>query len=231
VQGVRTVPLVRLFQLGVSVIGKVRRLGLSLGKQTPFARLDVQGHLFEPEDTEVIAAVTRLRPLFPRILEAPPAPGERPFASLVDIAVATAALERAGAAVAMLYALGVRPEHLAAPALDDTGVEVEALDYGLLARTALAQRLLGGKPGPFRPLPAALLEKLDDKLAPATRSPEGREALRSAVHAILSSTAPGGSLTPAMIAVADRWTRGLAPLEPVLTSAGLSAPRGRSGEP
>jgi hypothetical protein len=43
------VPLVRLFQTGVSVIGKVSRLGLSLGKQTPFGALGVHGHLFEAE--------------------------------------------------------------------------------------------------------------------------------------------------------------------------------------
>ena len=43
---------------------------------TPFALLEVSGHLFEAEDAEVIASVTRLRPFFPRFLESPPAPGE-----------------------------------------------------------------------------------------------------------------------------------------------------------
>jgi Family of unknown function (DUF6178) len=216
---VRTVPLVRLFQLGVSVIGKVRRLGLSLGKQTPFARLGVPGHLFEADDTEVIAAVTRLRPLFPRHLESPPASGERPFASLADVATATAALERAGAAVALLHGLGVRAEHLAPPALDDAGVELAALDHGILARTVLASRLLGGAPGPFRPFPATQLEALHDRLGAATAGD-----LRRDVHAILASAAQGGTLGPALVAVADRWTASLVPLDSLLTTAGLSAP-------
>jgi len=217
---VRTVPLVRIFQLGVSVIGKLRRLGLSLGRQTPFARLGVAGHLFEAEDAEVIAAVTRLRPLFPRRLETPVAPGERPFASLVDVALTTAALERAGAAVALLHGLGVRAEQLAPPALVETGVELAALDHGILARTVLAHRLLGARPAPFAPFPAPRLEALHQLL-----DSQDAGQLRRAVHALLADAAPGGALTPAMTAVAERWTGSLSPLDPVLTSAGLSAPR------
>ena len=220
VAAVRSVPLLRLFQLGVSVIGKVRRLALSLGKQTPFARLEIPGHLFEVEDAEVIAAVTRLRPLFPRRLESPPSPGERPFASLADIALATAALERAGAALALLHGLGVRAEHLAPPALDDTGVDLAGLDHGILARTVLAARLVGREPGPFRPFPATELEALHEKLAAATAAD-----LRRTVHGALASAAPGGTLTPAMTAVADRWTATLSPLDSLLTTAGLSAPQ------
>jgi hypothetical protein len=225
VAAVRTVPLVRLFQLGVSVIGKVRRLGVSLGKQTPFARLGVHGHLFEPEDAEVIASVTRLRPLFPRRLESPPEVGERPFASLADVAVATAALERAGAAVALLYALGVRPEHLAPPALDDTGVELAALDAGILARTALVHRLLGGRAGPLRPLTPAQLETMEGRVAAAAKTEATAAALRGAAEVILTGAAPAVALTPAMSAVVARWSDSLVPLEPVLTTQGLSGPR------
>jgi hypothetical protein len=220
VAAVRAVPLVRLFQLGVSLVGKVRKLALSLGKQTPFAGLGVHGHLFEAEDAEVIAAVTRLRPLFPRRLESPPAPGERPFSSLADVALATTALERAGAAVALLHGLGVRAEQLAPPALDDAGVELAALDHGILGRTVVAARLVGGEPGPFRPFPATKLEALHDRLAAVTAGD-----LRKAVHAVLATAAPGGTLTPAMVAVADRWTASLVPLDSLLTTAGLSAPR------
>jgi hypothetical protein len=163
--------------------------------------------------------VTRLRPLFPRQLERPPAPGERPFASLADVAAATVALEKAGAAVALLHGLGVRAEQLA-PALADTGVELAALDHGILARTALAHRLLGEPPAPFTPLPAGRLEALHQFL-----DDQDAGQLRRAVHALLAQGAPGGTLTPAMTAVADRWTASLAPLDPLLTSAGLSAPR------
>jgi hypothetical protein len=218
-EAVRSVPLVRMFQVGVSLVGKVRRLGLALGKETPFARLRVSGQLFESEDAEVIAAVTRLRPLFPRRLESPPGPGERPFASLADVAAATAALERAGAALALLHGLGVRAEQLAPPALAESGVELAALDHGILARSALASRLLGGEPGPFRPFPATRLEALHERLAAATAGD-----LRRDVHAILASGAAGGSLSPAMVAVADRWTASLVPLDSLLTTAGLSAP-------
>jgi hypothetical protein len=167
----------------------------------------------------VIAAVTRLRPLFPRRLESPPAPGERPFASLADVALATAALERAGAAVALLHGLGVRAEHLGPPVLDEAGVELAALDHGILARTALCARLLGGAPGPFHPFPAPQLEALHERLGAATAGD-----LRRDVHAILASAAPGGTLVPAMVAVADRWTASLVPLDSLLTTAGLSAP-------
>jgi hypothetical protein len=95
-----------------------------------------------------------------------------------------------------------------------------ALDLGILARTALARRLLGGKPGPFAPLEAGRLEELEARLR------TGQTELRDAVRTVLASVVPGGSLTPAMTAVADRWAGSLAPLDPVLTSAGLSAPRG-----
>jgi hypothetical protein len=225
VAAARGVPLVRLFQVGVSLIGKVRKLGLSLGKETPFARLGVVGHLFEAEDADVIAAVTRLRPLFPRRLESPPAAGERPFASLADVAVATSALERAGAAIGLLYGLGVRPEHLAPPALDDTGVELAALDAGILARTAIAHRLLGAKPGPLRPLTAAELEKTQANVSRAAASPEAAASLHEAIRVLLAAAAPGGALTPALTSVVERWTSSFLPLEPVLTEAGLSMPR------
>jgi hypothetical protein len=222
VAALRGVPLVRLFRLGVSLIGKVRRLGLSLGKQTPFARLGVHGQLFESEDAEVIAAVTRLRPLFPRLLETEV--GERPFASLADIAITTAALERAGAAVAMIYGLGVRPEHLAPPALDDAGVELAALDTGILARTALAHRLIGGAPGPLRPLTPADLEKLRPILTKAAGKAAAGAAFGDTIQAILVRSVPAGAITPAMAAVADRWIASMLPMETVLTTRGLERP-------
>ena len=70
------------------------------------------GWTWEPEDAEVIGALTKLRPMYPCLLDQPPFAGERPFASLRDLATATAAIERAGAALALVVGLGVRPEHL-----------------------------------------------------------------------------------------------------------------------
>ena len=89
-RAVRTVPLQRLFQLGTSLVGKVRQLAVALLRRTPYARLRPGLELFEDEDGEVLAAVSLARPLFPR----PPGPaaraGERPFATLADLQTATA---------------------------------------------------------------------------------------------------------------------------------------------
>ena len=90
-----------IFRLGVSLVGKLHKLARSLSRKNPFAALRPAVDLWEPEDAEVLAALTRLRPLFPRLLDHPPAAGERPFESLHDLATATAAMERAGAALAL----------------------------------------------------------------------------------------------------------------------------------
>src|SRR6185436_19966391 len=102
--------------------------------------------------------------------------------------------------------------------LEDTGVELAGLDHGILARTVLAARLVGREPGPFRPFPATELEALHEKLAAATAAD-----LRRTVHGALASAAPGGTLTPAMTAVADRWMASLSSLDSLLTTVGLSA--------
>jgi hypothetical protein len=169
VEAVRTVPLVRLFRLGVTLIGKVRALARAWQRKGPFASLPELELVEEPEAT-VIAAVARARPAFSRLLDEPPAAGERPFASLADVARATRMIERAAAAQGMLLGLGVRPEHLVPAALAGARPNDPAeIDAGLLARTALVARLLqrghaGGqsgqpaaelpveRPPPFRPL-------------------------------------------------------------------------------
>ena len=136
VLAVQTVPLVHLFRLGGSLIGKVRGLATTLARKSPF-------DLFEPEDAEVLSACGRLRPVFPRRLDSPPAAGERPFASLGDLLAATSALERAAAAVTWLIRFGVKPGDLAADRLASLGVtEGGALDAGLIARTLLARELI-----------------------------------------------------------------------------------------
>ena len=151
VAAVRGVPLTKLFRLGVSLVGKLHRLARTLVRDNPFAVLRPAVDLWEPEDAEVLAALTRLRPLFPRLLDNPPTAGERPFASLRDLATATAAMERAGAALALVVGLGVRPEHVSPERLSAMGVADPAVvDTGLLARTVLVQRLLGLAPGPLR---------------------------------------------------------------------------------
>ncbi|MBC8132773.1 MAG: hypothetical protein H7X95_07310, partial [Deltaproteobacteria bacterium] len=137
VDAVRTVAAIRLFRLGVSLIGKVRALAQALLRRGPFAALQHIDMVEEPEAT-VLAAVSRPRPLYAALLDDPPAMGERPFESLADIARATAAIQRAAVAQAMLLGLGVRPEHLVPEALQDvTPSDPLAIDTGVLARTAL----------------------------------------------------------------------------------------------
>ena len=190
VEAVRTVPLVRLFRLGVTLIGKVRALARAWQRKGPFASLPELDLVEEPEAT-VIAAVARARPAFPRLLDEPPAAGERPFASLADVARATRMIERAAAAQGMLLGLGVRPEHLVPAALAGARPKDPAeIDAGLLARTALVARLLhrgptgsAGKsdqsaaelpvdrPPPFRPLSEVEVRAFRTMVGPAAAVP------------------------------------------------------------
>src|SRR6185436_16516612 len=73
----RSISLVRLFRSGVTLIGKARRLALALVRGGPFGRQGIA--LAEADDAAVLDALTRPRPLFPRLLDEPPAAGERPF--------------------------------------------------------------------------------------------------------------------------------------------------------
>ncbi len=190
VAAVRRVPLTKLFRLGVSLVGKLHRLARSLVRQSPFAALRPAVELWEPEDAEVLAALTRLRPLFPRLLDNPPTAGERPFGSLHDLATATAAVERAAAALALVVGLGVRPEDISPERLGVMGVADPAvLDTGLLARTLLVQRLLGRAPGPIEPLPAAAISSFKEQF---NSSPQHIEIMAKSAATILRSVAPGG---------------------------------------
>ena len=216
---VRTVPLLRLHRLGVSLIGKLRRLATALVGKNPFSVLRPAVDIFEPEDGEILASLTRTRPAFPRVLDTPPAPGERPFASLADLAVGTLAVGRAAAAVEMLTGLGIRPQQLAPEALESmatagaTAVDPASIDAGVVARTVLVARLLGGQPSPLaRPESAAIntfkQNFNSDKQLPASTVLQATDALRLACR---SSTLDGPARE-----VAARWIGSLCPLGPVL---------------
>src|ERR1022692_2529110 len=159
----RTIPLVRLHRLGVSLCGKVKRLAVTLRRVGPLGPRGFK--IAEADDAAVLDSVTQLRPLFPRILDEPPASGERPFESLADLARAGAAVEAAAAAQALVRGLGVTPDDLGprGTMLEGTGIDEASLDLGVLARTALVRRLLDSRkapkppalaaaPPPFRPL-------------------------------------------------------------------------------
>jgi hypothetical protein len=226
---VRTVPLGRLHRLGVSLIAKVRRLALTLRRAGPFAAS--ARDLGEAQDAVVFETVTQARPLFPGVLDDPPSAGERPFGSLADLARATAAIERAAAAQAMLLGLGIRPEDVVdgAPPLVAAGVDPAAIDAGILARTVVVQRLLpaGRVARDSRPAanpPMSSFQPLDPRdvrefEALLDVSPEGAmklpDTLKKKAKAILDAVSPG-RLAGAAAEVADRWIAGLAPLEPVL---------------
>jgi hypothetical protein len=204
VKAVRSVPLVRLHQLGVSLTGKVRRLARTLLKKSPFAQLDPPLDLFEPEDSEVLLACGRLRPLFPRVLETPPAPGERPFAALADLALATAALERAAAALALLLTLGARPEEVG-QYLADHADESEGIDAGIIGRGLLLRRWLGEPPG-LGPLAPAVAARLRARLQAASEPAERQVLVEELARA---APLPAGSAAPAVTAVLGRWIEGI----------------------
>lgn len=225
VAALRTIPLVRLFRAGVTMIGKVRRLAQALLRGGPFGRQALE--LAEPEDAAVLESLTRVRPLYLRLLDQPPAAGERPFQSLADLARAGAAIERAAAAQVMLHGLGVEPRDIApgAPLLEESGADPAALDAGLLARTVLVKRLLSvGKAPAIAPLDASEVRAFEsqlrrDKTGPA-RLPD---ALAKRARALLEAAAPASLAGAAAPAVVDRWLAGLAPLEPVLVRKPVEA--------
>jgi hypothetical protein len=242
VEAVRTVPVLRLFRLGVSLIGKVKQLARTLERKGPFAALGAG--LFEDTDATVIEAVTRTRPAFPALLDDPPKTGERPFASMIDVARATEALKEAAAAQALLYALGVRPEHIhanadavaATPAGLQSG-DAGAIDAGVLARTALVARLLAAdssskreQPMSFQPLTTDEVREFEALTrVQGSKDPEMKlsEKLTRKAKAILDAAAPG-AVAEAARKVAERWIAGLAPLEPVLVKRPATrAPRRR----
>jgi hypothetical protein len=213
----RTIALVRLFRSGVTMIGKVRRLALALARSGPFGRLGIA--LAEADDAAVLEALTRARPMYPRMLDLPPAAGERPFQSLVDLARAGAAVERAAAAQAMLRGLGIEARDLApdAPLLADSGTDAAAIDAGMLARTVLVKRLLdsGAKGGVAALEPREVSAFENNLLQTRSGPPTLPAALAARARALLTAAVPA-ELAGAAVAVVDRWVAALAPLEPVL---------------
>jgi hypothetical protein len=218
VAAVRNVPIVRLFQLGTALLGKLRKLARALLKKNPFTAKHASLDLFDVEDSLVLESVARLRPLFPCVLDIPPAGGERPFATLADLAVATSAVERAGASMALLVGLGIRPEHLAPERLASLGINEPAqLDAGLLARTVLVGRLLSLPTSPLRSLSPEAVAEFKKQF---NGSPAATETMARLGGQILQDAAPGGRFSPASEAVARRWLESMAPLGPVLIQAG-----------
>ena len=224
VAAVRGVPLQILHRLGFSLIGKVRRLAVALVRKNPFAVLRPSIDVFEAEDADILASLSRPRPFFPRILEEPPDPGERPFATLADLSAATSAVGRAAAAIELITGLGIRPSHLLPDAIEamaskvsqqggKSTIHIEAIDTGVLARTVLVTRLLGQPPAALSPLTSATISDFKQIFNSSSQLPEDTSVR---VLSILSKSNRNEPLTGAHREVALRWVASLFPLGAVL---------------
>lgn len=224
VAAVRGVPLLTLHRLGVSLVGKLRKLAVALVCGNPFAALRPAIEIFEADDADVLSSLGKARPLFPRILETPPAAGERPFATLADIALATHAVERAAASVELLAGLGIRPQQLTpeglallaqGPAPSDVvqTIDPASIDAGLLARTVLVARLVTGPSAGLQVLSPELIQKFKQHFICDTQHIADTEVM---AMDLLRSSSPSRTLEGAASEVASRWVKSLSPLSPVL---------------
>jgi hypothetical protein len=221
---VRTIPLLTLHRLGTSLVGKVRKLAVALRRGNPFASLAPALDIFESDDSQILQALAKQHPSFPRLLDQPPAAGERPFATLADLASATRAVERAAAAVALLRKLGVEPAHLSPDNLArmarDAGVEPgqgtfhpAAIDTDVLARTVLVGHLSGLPTMPLFALPKTVIENFKLNFSSGKQLTES--AIKKAFELLTVANA-NQPLAGATFEVASRWVLGLGPLAPVL---------------
>jgi hypothetical protein len=217
------VPLVKIHRLGVSLIGKLRRLATALRRTNPFASLAPALDIFEADDSQVLEILTRPHPVFPRLLDHPPAAGERPFASLADLATATHAVERAAASIALLRKLGVEAAQLSPDALAAMShaageaaaktFDPAAIDCGVVARTVLVRQLLGLPVRPLAGLAREHIDKFKSSFNKQSRLPADAERQ---VLQILTAENLGAPLQGAALDVAARWLASLCPLGPVL---------------
>jgi hypothetical protein len=229
VDAVRTVAVGRLFRVGVSLVGKVRKLATELRRGAPFAGSVADLDLVEEPEATALEAVLRPHPVYPRLLDDPPASGERPIASLADLAHLTLAVERAAAAQVLLLGLGVTP--VAFEAAIGDGVEPAdraAIDTAVLARTALVLALLRRTPGRRTSAAKAAKAPPDRADTDALRALApleihrfgklyaGSPTLSEEAGALLQGLAPA-SMGRAARDMAARWVASLDPLEPVLS--------------
>ena len=225
VAAVRSIPILTLHRLGTSLIGKLRRLATALRRKNPFAVLAPALDIFESEDSEILASLTRTRPLFPRLLDEPPAAGQRPFATLADLARATRAVERAAAAIELLTGLGLRPAQLSPEALHllvETSpagaprktLDPAAIDAGVLARNVLVVRLLGSPAKELTLLSPASIEKFKQNFNSGAELPESAQLQATE---ILREASRSKRLDGVQGEVARRWIESLSPLAPVLS--------------
>lgn len=229
-QALETIGLLRIFRVGATLITKVGEVVATLKREHPFAvlakasvRADGTKALpmgfFEPDDAEVLEFLARRRPVFPTRLD-PAKKGastdeSRFFASLADIARASAAIERAATTMALLAVLGIKPEDIANLS-DDTKVlaadletELETgIDVGVVARTVLALRVMDKPCPPLRGLSRGELTQL-----------ETEADLKDRIVDYVRSTLKGRPLSPAAANVVSRWAQAIEAREGLLFQA------------
>jgi hypothetical protein len=214
---IRSVPVIKLFRLGHSLLLKLQRLARSLTHGTQFAALRPQINLFDLEQQGVLESLARLRPVFPRSLDPIPATGERPFATLADVTRATLALEEAGAIVEMVLGLGIRPEHICPERLALIGgehpIDPLSVDAGVLARTVLVRYVLGVPKTPIEPLKNELVKQFNKNFINDNQLSD--IAKNNCMDIVLKSTR-SKTLEGAQRRVAEKWIASLAPLAATL---------------
>ncbi len=218
-----SLPLLTVFRTGHTLTLKVAKLARTLKRKGPFAALLPEIEVLEAEDAEIVVAIARPRPLFPRCLEDPPADGERTFANLADIATATAAVARAAAAQALLVGLGVRASDLSPDVLRAAGVtDLATVDTGSIARTVIARACTDLPRTPFAPLPRAAGIQFKNILETSHQRPNSMNELLTTAKTSLTSGRPSGSLTAPTKSIIDRWLGSLRPGASILVSSARS---------
>jgi hypothetical protein len=193
-------PLERLFRLGYSLTLKLRRLAETLVERGVCGLHPGKVTLLDPPHADLVVALRRPRPLFPRRLDPNGAAGERPFASLADARRVTDAIEETALiGPFVLAALRVPPDELLGKLASITAPE-EAVRFSTLVRTAAARQLLGGAPA-LAPLLPRELKALARRLADG--APDAA-ALARDLFARAPAPAP-----PFLLALAEGWIAAL----------------------
>lgn len=212
VRAVRTVPLLRLFQTGISLIAKLSRLARAARAQQsgPAATGEDAAtttglNLFDATDDAIISAFCRRRPMFPLLLDDPEKMGLRPISRLADLQVASTALERAAAGVDILRRAGLSASDLTRAGLSELGIVDAAIaDAGLLGRSFVALAALSPPAQGALVQLEPLTREQRDQLRRLLQRPDSASALRdAALLAFFPSVAPAPSPNEAQWAAMD----------------------------
>jgi hypothetical protein len=215
----RSVALQRLFRVGVSLALKLRRLVDLMAQSVPITLVAGRTTLLDDPFGEVAAALFARPPRVARVIDAPPAAGQRPFEGVADIKRITTLIEEAAAqAAAVTRVLDVDVAKLAKLKLGGPAPgSPDEVRFGDLVRTALVRRLGGGRLA-ATPLKAGDVEKFvaratEGGKVSATARAQALAALEQRLHAV------GRPVPERLPAWLDRW---LAPLDEHV--AGLQPP-------